>query len=83
MLGCLFMCLPIQTKVHMGWEIHSARLYSDHMTHFNFPVPEKDEEQIKLISVTQIDGQQVLQRLVLFNSTESWLLKKNADITKR
>lgn len=36
------------------------------MTNFHFPLPEMYKVQIELISVTQIDGGQVLQRLVLF-----------------
>lgn len=56
-------------------------LCSRHMTNFHLPLPEMHKEQIELISLTQIDGGHVLQRLV-FNSADLWPLKKNADIIK-
>lgn len=58
-------------------------LCSRYMTNFHLPLPEMHKEQIELISLTQIDGGHVLQRLVLFNSADLWRLKKNADIIKR
>lgn len=49
----------------MSWCVHST-------TKFHLPLPEVHKDQCELISVTQIDGGQVLQRLVLFNSADLW-----------
>lgn len=63
--------------------LYHCWLCSQHTTNFHLAHqdPETYKGQIELISLTQIE--EVLPRLVLFNVTDLWLLKKSRDIIQR